>query len=170
MTGRSPPARAGDTCPEPLEALGTGKAAFYFVFTGPQRTRWLSQAPSRTSSQRQARTAGGAAVGFGVVAAHTVSPPWGSRAGQCRCQSGAEPVGLSWGAEGWKASLLPPWSSCAALQGWELALEEGGENMFLLWSCAVLLPNCPQIVPQRLGEEQGWPSRRSALLGWNNLG
>lgn len=52
-------------------------------------------------------------------------------------------LGPAWGAEGWKASLLPPWSSCTALQGWKLALEAGG-NMFRLWCGAVLLPDCPE--------------------------
>lgn len=38
----------------------------------------------------------------------------------------AAPVrGPAWGAEGWKASLLPLWSNCTALRGWKLALEKG---------------------------------------------
>lgn len=68
------------------------------------------------------------------VAVHAFHLSLGSRAGQCRCPSGAgrgnaNRWDVCWGWHGeLKAGkpLLPGWSNCASLQGWRSVLEEEG--------------------------------------------
>lgn len=64
----------------------------------------------------------------------------------------ASVLGLAWGAEGWKVSLLLLWSNCSAPQGWKSALEKG-KRMYFFFSPIQFCPEVvlKQIVPQRLG-------------------
>lgn len=112
---------------------------------------------------------------FSVLWLHTPSVcPWGAvlfSAGVLQEQGmeiktdrlhAAPFLAAAWGAEGWKASSLPSWSICAALQGWKLALEEGGEKYV---SGLVLHSSAPILSSNKLSRRGSDKSRACRAVG-----